>query len=116
MTMPLGVRQITLLLTGSLLLLGSGCSSVMTRVGPNQGYYAGTKNDIEMIQSEESGWAMRPLLALDLPLSAVADTLLLPYDYYRADDDPTKESPRARVLRAEQASAAQMAPLTTQAD
>ncbi|AGH72140.1 YceK/YidQ family lipoprotein [Edwardsiella piscicida] len=110
MTTPF-VRHTTLLFAGGMLLLSSGCSSVMTRVGPHQGYYAGTKNDLQMIGSEESGWAMRPLLALDLPLSAVADTLLLPYDYYRADDDPATASPRARVQRAEQASAASgMAP------
>ncbi|OAT36999.1 outer membrane lipoprotein [Hafnia paralvei ATCC 29927] len=47
---------------------------------------------------------MTPLLALDLPLSAVVDTLLLPYDYYRSDSNPEDESPRARVLRNEQAS------------
>lgn len=72
---------------------------------PHRGYYAGTKNDLQMISSEESGWVMRPLLVLDLPLSALVDTLLLPYDYYRTDDEPATESPRARVQRAEQASA-----------
>ncbi|EBW8880506.1 YceK/YidQ family lipoprotein, partial [Salmonella enterica subsp. enterica serovar Enteritidis] len=69
-----------------------------------QGYYSGAKNDVKMLKHEDTGWAMTPLLALDLPLSAVVDTLLLPYDYYRSDSNPEDESPRARVLRNEQAS------------
>ena len=76
----------------------------MTRVGPNQGYYSGAKNDVKMIKDDDTGWAMTPLLALDLPFSAVADTLLLPYDYYRSSSNPEDDSPRARVLRDEQIS------------
>lgn len=76
----------------------------MTRVGPSQGYYSGAKNDVKMIKDEDTGWAMTPLLALDLPFSAVVDTLLLPYDYYRSGSNPESDSPRARVLRDEQIS------------
>lgn len=68
------------------------------------GILFGCKNDVKMLKHEDTGWAMTPLLALDLPLSAVVDTLLLPYDYYRSDSNPEDESPRARVLRNEQAS------------
>ena len=98
------IRCLTItLLAGTTLLVG-GCSSVMTRVGPSQGYYSGAKNDIKMIKDDDTGWAMTPLLALDLPFSAVVDTLLLPYDYYRSGSNPEDDSPRARVLRDEQIS------------
>lgn len=98
------IRCLTISLLTSSALMAGGCSSIMTRVGPNQGYYSGAKNDVKMIKHEDTGWAMTPLLALDLPLSAVVDTLLLPYDYYRSDSNPEDESPRARVLRNEQTS------------
>ncbi|MBS2694020.1 YceK/YidQ family lipoprotein, partial [Salmonella enterica subsp. enterica serovar 1,4,[5],12:i:-] len=47
-------------------------------------------------------WAMMPLVALDLPFSAVMDTVLLPYDYLRSGNDATADSPKARNLRSEQ--------------
>jgi hypothetical protein len=45
---------------------------------------------------------MMPLVALDLPFSAVMDTVLLPYDYMRSGSDGTEDSPRARILRGEE--------------
>ncbi|WP_424141184.1 YceK/YidQ family lipoprotein [Sodalis glossinidius] len=41
---------------------------------------------------------MRPLAAIDLPFSAVMDTVLLPYDYFRRDSNTDEESPRSRML------------------
>lgn len=64
----------------------------MSHAGPPQGYYSGAKNNIEMIKDENTGWVMKPLLAIDLPFSALMDTLLLPYDYMRSDNDPQKDS------------------------
>ncbi|WP_277850305.1 YceK/YidQ family lipoprotein [Moellerella wisconsensis] len=78
-------------------LILSGCSSIMSHAGPPQGYYSGAKNNIEMIKDENTGWVMKPLLAIDLPFSALMDTLLLPYDYMRSDNDPQKDSPKKRV-------------------
>lgn len=66
----------------------------MSHAGPPQGYYSGAKNNIEMIKDENTGWVMKPLLAIDLPFSALMDTLLLPYDYMRSDNDPQKDSPK----------------------
>lgn len=77
----------------------SGCSSVMTHTGPSQGYYSGTRASAALLTDKESSWAIKPLAAIDLPFSAVFDTLLLPWDYYRADD---KDSPRERVRRSEE--------------
>lgn len=55
-----------------------------------------------MLKDENTGWALRPLLAVDLPFSAVMDTLLLPYDYLRSDsEDKMTNSPRERVRQAE---------------
>ncbi len=100
------IRQKNRLLSltaSSLLLATSGCSSMVTHSGGDQGYYSGTKANIETLKDEQTSWAMTPLVALDLPLSAVMDTLLLPYDYLRADGDKSASSPRERVLRHEKA-------------
>lgn len=78
----------------------SGCSSVMMHAGPSEGYYPGTRASANVITDEDSGWVMKPLAVLDLPFSAVLDTLLLPLDYYRSGDI---DSPRERVRRSEQA-------------
>ncbi len=81
----------------------SGCSSVMMHSAPYEGYYPGTRASAETIVDKNSGWVMKPLAAIDLPFSAVLDTLLLPMDYYRSGDKGEDDSPRARVLRSEQA-------------
>lgn len=81
----------------------SGCSSVMMHSAPYEGYYPGTRASAETITDKNSGWVMKPLAAIDLPFSAVLDTLLLPMDYYRSDDKGDDDSPRARVRRSEQA-------------
>ncbi|MCP1438900.1 uncharacterized protein YceK [Erwinia persicina] len=79
-----------------------GCSSFMSHSGPDQGYYPGTRASAKIVTDSDSGWVMRPLAAIDLPFSAVLDTLLLPFDYYRSGRDKTGDSPRERVLRSEQ--------------
>lgn len=78
----------------------SGCSSIMTHSGPSDGYYPGTRASASVLTDEDSGWVMKPLAAIDLPFSALLDTLLLPLDYYRAEET---DSPRERVRRSEQA-------------
>jgi uncharacterized protein YceK len=88
--------------TGCMLLATSGCSSVMSHTGPNQGYYPGTRASVDMLKDDNTSWAMMPLVALDLPFSAVMDTVLLPYDYLRSGNDATADSPKARIMRSEQ--------------
>ncbi|MBD2783765.1 YceK/YidQ family lipoprotein [Xenorhabdus sp. DI] len=78
-------------------LLVTGCSSIMTHNGPYQGYYSGAKANIGMLQDDKTGWIMKPLLVLDLPFSAFLDTLLLPYDYARSDQDNAEQSPKHRI-------------------
>lgn len=78
-------------------LLLTGCSSIMSHAGPSDGYYPGSKNSLEMIKDENTGWVMRPLLAIDLPFTAVMDTLLIPLDYVKADSNPEEDSPKKRI-------------------
>lgn len=79
----------------------TGCSSVMSHTGPSQGYYPGTRASADMVVDSHTSWALRPLALIDLPFSAVMDTLLLPWDYARSDSDKALDSPRARVLQSE---------------
>lgn len=83
------------LVTGCAFLSVSGCSSVMSHTGGHQGYYPGTRADVSMISSDDTSWAMTPLLIIDLPFSALLDTLLLPYDYYRQDKLNTRDRIKA---------------------
>ncbi|EOD8958015.1 YceK/YidQ family lipoprotein, partial [Providencia stuartii] len=78
-------------------LILSGCSSIMTHAGPSDGYYPGSKNSIEMIKDKDTGWVMRPLLAIDLPFTAVMDTLLIPLDYVKSDSNSEESSPKKRI-------------------
>lgn len=80
----------------------SGCSSVMSHTGGYQGYYPGSRSDIAMIKSDDTSWVMTPLLAIDLPFTAVLDTLLLPYDYYRSKKNLANESTLERIRISEQ--------------
>ncbi len=75
----------------------------MTHAGPNRGYYPGAKANIEMLKDQETGWVMKPLLAIDLPFSALLDTLLLPYDYIKYDEDQSASSPKERIEKIEKA-------------
>jgi uncharacterized protein YceK len=95
-------NTIILFITGCLLLLTCSCSSIMTHTSSSQGYYSGTKANVAMLKDDNTGWALRPLLAVDLPFSAVMDTLFLPYDYLRSDsEDKMSSSPRERVRQSE---------------
>ena len=73
----------TLLLGFSLLLL-TGCGSIISRTMPGQGhgnqYYPGVQWDVR-----DTPW--RFLTIIDLPLSLVVDTLLLPVDAHHGPYD-----------------------------
>ena len=79
----------------------SGCSSMMSHSGGSQGYYPGTRASAKMLTDDDTGWVLKPLALIDLPFSAVLDTLLLPWDYARSDDDKSIDSPRERILQSE---------------
>lgn len=82
----------------SALLLG-GCSSVMSHTGGEQGYYPGTRASATMLADDDTSWGLKPLVALDLPFTAIADTLLIPWDAFRTD-----KSVKSRVEESEKKS------------
>ena len=67
------------------ILVMCGCSSVMTHTGGQEGYYPGTKASYEMLTDSDTSWGYKPFVALDMPLTAVMDTVLLPWDMFRDD-------------------------------
>jgi hypothetical protein len=50
-----------------------------------------------MISDDDTNWGTKSLVILDMPFTAVADTLLLPWDMFRTDN-----SVRSRVEKSEQ--------------
>lgn len=83
-------------LVGGIFLSG-GCSSVMSHTGGKEGTYPGTRASAEMLSDGDNGWATKSLVALDMPFTAVMDTVLLPWDFFRKDS-----SVRSRVEKSEQ--------------
>lgn len=79
----------------------SGCSSVMSHTGGKEGVYPGTRASSSMLVSDDAGIGMKSLAALDLPFTAIVDTLLLPWDLFRRDN-----SLKSRVEKSEQANLA----------
>ncbi len=70
-------RFMKFIVVSAAILLLSGCGSIISRTVPGQGhgnqYYPGVQWDVR-----DGAWRM--LTILDLPLSLVMDTLLLPVD------------------------------------
>ncbi len=49
-----------------------------------------------MLSDDDTNWGTKSLVALDMPFTAVVDTLLLPWDLFRTDS-----SVRSRVEKSE---------------
>ncbi|ELY2797800.1 YceK/YidQ family lipoprotein [Cronobacter dublinensis] len=87
-------------LFGGGVMLLCGCSSVMSHTGGGeQGYYPGTRASATMLGDDATSWGLKPLVALDLPFTAVMDTLLIPWDAFRTD-----KSVKSRVEESEKKS------------
>jgi uncharacterized protein YceK len=86
---------------GLLLLLAAGCGSIDTRWEGNHGPYVGTRFDAQQIThySHESELIVG---AIDIPFSAIVDTLFLPYDLSLDNSEPPR-APRAIALSEEPA-------------
>lgn len=80
-------------------ILVSGCTSIRTRDEmlreKNWDIYPGVQRDVMEIGDafsgnlRQPGWVnaiVAPILLVDLPISAVFDTVVLPYDLYRVSD------------------------------
>ncbi|WP_039054872.1 YceK/YidQ family lipoprotein [Enterobacter sp. Bisph1] len=89
---------ISALLSGMLL---SACSSVMSHTGGKEGTYPGTRASSTMLSDDDTSVATKSLVALDMPFTAILDTLLLPWDLFRKDN-----SLKSRVEQSEKASLA----------
>ena len=87
---------LTLMMWSGLVLLG-GCSSVMSHTGGKEGTYPGTRASAEMIGSSDTNWGTISLAILDMPFTAVMDTILLPWDFFRTDS-----SVKSRVEKSEE--------------
>ncbi|HAW1228706.1 YceK/YidQ family lipoprotein [Escherichia coli] len=91
------IRNVLLafMICSGMTLLG-GCSSVMSHTGGKEGTYPGTRASATMIGDDETNWGTKSLAILDMPFTAVMDTLLLPWDVFRKDS-----SVRSRVKKSE---------------
>ncbi|EKP8485124.1 YceK/YidQ family lipoprotein [Escherichia coli] len=91
------IRNVLLafMICSGMALLG-GCSSVMSHTGGKEGTYPGTRASATMIGDDETNWGTKSLAILDMPFTAVMDTLLLPWDVFRKDS-----SVRSRVEKNE---------------
>lgn len=75
----------------------SGCSSIMSHTGGKEGTYLGTRASATMISESDTNWGTKSLAILDMPFTAVLDTVLLPWDLFRKDN-----SVRSRVEKSEE--------------
>ncbi|EMB0853989.1 YceK/YidQ family lipoprotein [Escherichia coli] len=91
------IRNVLLafMICSGMTLLG-GCTSVMSHTGGKEGTYPGTRASATMIGDDETNWGTKSLAILDMPFTAVMDTLLLPWDVFRKDS-----SVRSRVEKSE---------------
>ncbi|HAH1291795.1 TPA: YceK/YidQ family lipoprotein [Escherichia coli] len=91
------IRNVLLafMICSGMTLLG-GCSSVMSHTGGKEGTYPGTRASATMIGDDETNWGTKSLAILDMPFTAVMDTLLLPWYVFRKDS-----SVRSRVEKSE---------------
>ncbi|HFZ8994827.1 TPA: YceK/YidQ family lipoprotein [Citrobacter freundii] len=87
---------LTLVICGGLASL-NGCSSVMSHTGGKEGTYPGTRASADMIANSDTNWGTKSLAILDMPLTAVMDTLLFPWDLFRTDS-----SVKSRVEQSEE--------------
>lgn len=88
-------RLLKLVLFSGIISL-SGCSSVMSHTGGKEGTYPGTRSSAQTLGDNNTNWGVKSLVALDMPFTAVMDTLLLPWDMFRTDS-----SVKSRVEKSE---------------
>ncbi|EGB40240.1 hypothetical protein EREG_04251 [Escherichia coli H120] len=95
------IRNVLLafMICSGMTLLG-GCSSVMSHTGGKEGTYPGTRASATMIGDDETNWGTKSLAILDMPFTAVMDTLLLPWDVFRKDSSVRSRVEKKRSQRA----------------
>ena len=88
------MRIVLAVALASLPFIGGGCGSFSSRWNGNYGPYVGVKLDIEQVTHYETEGEV--IAAVDIPLSAIADTLFLPYDLSRSDHQEAHSSAAIR--------------------
>ncbi len=72
-----------------LVVVAAGCGSVSSRWNGNYGPYVGVKVDVDTITHYQSEGEL--IAIADIPLSAVMDTIFLPYDLTRPKRDASTQ-------------------------
>lgn len=73
----------------------------MSHTGGKEGTYPGTRASATMIGDDETNWGTKSLAILDMPFTAVMDTLLLPWDVFRKDSSVRSKPPMRLFHRPE---------------
>lgn len=68
----------------------------MSHTGGKEGTWPGTRASMQMLEESDTGWGTKSLITLDMPFTALMDTLLLPWDLFRTDN-----SIKSRVEKSE---------------
>ena len=77
-----------------LLFVFTGCGSFASRWNGERSAYVGVRHDANCMTHSPLGEEMLPLVALaDIPLSAVVDTLFLPYDLTGGEQEVRSQPP-----------------------
>lgn len=92
-------RLLKLVLFSGIISL-SGCSSVMSHTGGKEEPIR-ARDPVRNAGDSDTNWGVKSLVALDMPFTAVMDTLLLPWDMFRTDS-----SIKSRVEKSEKATLA----------
>lgn len=71
---------------------------MMSHTG-KEGTYPGTRASATMIGDDETNWGTKSLAILDMPFTAVMDTLLLPWDVFRKDSSVRSRVEKAKPTR-----------------
>ena len=74
---------------------------MMSHTGGKEGTYPGTRASATMIGDDETNWGTKSLAILDMPFTAVMDTLLLPWDVFRKDSSATFHPRQPLTIRRE---------------
>lgn len=71
----------------------------MSHTGGKEGTYPGTRASATMIGDDETNWGTKSLAILDMPFTAVLDTILLPWDVFRKDSSVRSRVEKAKPTR-----------------
>ncbi len=71
----------------------------MSHTGGKEGTYPGTRASATMIGDDETNWGTKSLAILDMPFTAVLDTILLPWDVFAKTAQCARALKKAKPTR-----------------